>query len=55
MSPEAKKKRSEYMAKWRAKNREKLNEYYRKWRKANKDKVKRYQERYWEKKARELG
>jgi len=29
-------------------------EYMKEWRKANKDKLKTYQDRYWEKKAREM-
>ncbi len=30
------------------------NEYFRNWRKKNKDKIKEYNNRYWEKKAKEL-
>jgi len=31
------------------------NAYLRKWRAANPDKVKRYNDRYWQKKAKEMG
>lgn len=48
MSPEAKKKRNEYMAKWREKNRDHLKKYQREWRRKNKAKIRQYQEEYWE-------
>lgn len=48
------KAKREYMRKYREKNKEKVNKLNREWRKANPEKVKEYQERFWEKKAKEL-
>jgi len=37
-----------YMAEYRAKNKEKLSNYQKCWRKENADKVRGYNEKYWE-------
>jgi hypothetical protein len=54
LSAEAKALKQEYMAKWRAANREKINAYSRQWRFDNKEKVQSYYENYWLRKVDEL-
>lgn len=53
MTDEAKKKRAEYMRKYRAENREKINAAQRERNRNNPEKRREYQRRYWEKKASE--
>ena len=53
MTEEAKKKRAEYMRKYRAENREKINAAQRERNRNNPEKRREYQRRYWEKKASE--
>lgn len=51
MTEEAIKKKREYIATWKKKNKDRVNEYQRKWRKDNPDKVKAYSNSYWERQA----
>jgi hypothetical protein len=54
MSKEATAAKKEYMRKYREKNRERMNETHRAWRKANAHKIQEYNERFWDKKAKEM-
>jgi hypothetical protein len=54
MSEEAKAAKREYMRKYREKNRERMNETHRAWRKSNRHKIEEYNERFWNKKAKEM-
>lgn len=51
----AREARNAYQREWNRRNRTKVNAYLKKWRKKNPDKVKAANQRYWEKKALELG
>jgi len=51
LSNEAKKKRAEYMRKYRERNKEHIRQYNAEWRKNNPDKVRAAQNRYWERLA----
>lgn len=54
LSDEAKQARNEYMKRYRSENRERLLQKQRQHYHANKDRYKEYQQRYWDKKGKEL-
>ena len=55
LSETAKKARAEYMREYRKKNKERIRKQNAEWRKNNPEKLKAAQDRFWSKKAREMG